>query len=65
MTTASVGFIVNAPFIINLNIGRGSTKDNTDKIGYFLGGGFGYHHGDFIITGTDDYGYTYAVFRKH
>ncbi len=60
----SVGFIVNAPVIINLNIGRGSTKDNTDKMGYFLGGGFGYHHGDFIITRTDDYGYTYESFES-
>ena len=61
---ASAGFIVNAPVIINLNIGRGSTFDNTDKMGYFLGGGFGYHHGDFIITGMDDYGYTYESFES-
>ena len=53
----SVGFIVNAPLIINLNIGRGSTMDNTDKMGYFLGGGYGFHHGDFLITETDSYGY--------
>jgi hypothetical protein len=60
----SVGFIVNAPFIINLNIGRGSTMDNTDKMGYFLGGGYGFHHGDFIMTETDSYGYTNEVFKS-
>ena len=52
---SSIGFVVNAPLIINLNMGRGSTKDNRSKLGYFVGGGVGYHHGDFVTTG---YGYT-------
>ena len=60
----SVGFIVNAPFIINLNIGRGSTMDNTNKMGYFLGAGYGFHHGDFIVTETDSYGYPYDSFKS-
>ena len=60
----SVGFVVNAPFIINLNIGRGSTMDNTDKMGYFLGGGYGFHHGDFITIETDSYGYTNEVYKS-
>lgn len=60
----SVGFVVNAPFIINLNIGRGSTMDNTDKMGYFVGGGYGFHHGDFIMMETDSYGYTNEVFKS-
>jgi hypothetical protein len=48
--SVSVGFVLNAPLIISLNMGRGSTKDNTDsKFGYFVGGGFGYHHGDFLV----------------
>lgn len=45
---SSIGFIINAPLIINLNMGRGSTKDNRQKFGYFVGAGFGYHHGDFL-----------------
>lgn len=45
---SSVGFVLNAPLIINLNMGRGSTKENTQKFGYFVGAGFGFHHGDFI-----------------
>lgn len=53
----SVGFVANLPLIINLNMGRGSTKENRDKFGYFVGAGFGYHHGDFISTAIDDYGY--------
>jgi hypothetical protein len=48
---SSIGLVLNAPFIINLNMGRGATKDNTDsKFGYFIGGGFGYHHGDFLVV---------------
>lgn len=53
----SVGFVANLPLLINLNMGRGSTKENTDKFGYFVGAGFGYHHGDFLTTAIDDYGY--------
>lgn len=46
----SIGFVVNLPVIVNLNMGRGSTKENRTKFGYFVGAGFGYHHGDFITT---------------
>ncbi len=49
----SIGFVANVPLIINLNMGRGSTKDNSDRYGYFVGAGFGYHHGDFITTRSD------------
>jgi hypothetical protein len=52
--SSSIGFVVNIPLIINLNMGRGSTKENRQKFGYFVGAGFGYHHGDFLI---DDYYY--------
>ncbi len=45
---SSIGFMINAPLIVNLNMGRGSTKENTKKFGYFVGAGFGFHHGDFI-----------------
>jgi hypothetical protein len=50
---SSVGFVLNAPLIINLNMGRGSTKENTKKFGYFVGAGFGFHHGDFISDTYD------------
>ena len=56
---ASVGLVVNAPLIVDLNMGRGSTKENRDKFGFFVGAGFGYHREDFIMT--DDYGYTESI----
>jgi len=57
----AIGFVANVPLIINLNMGRGSTKDNPDRYGYFVGAGFGYHHGDFITTQTDVSGYSYTA----
>ncbi len=51
----SIGFVLNAPLIINLNMGRGSTKDNIEsKFGYFVGAGFGYHHGDFLVDDVNN-----------
>ncbi len=34
---SSVGFVLQAPLIISLNMGRGSSKENTQKFGYFIG----------------------------
>lgn len=51
-TTSSntLSFMLNAPVIINLNIGAGATPDADSRIGFFIGGGFGYHYADFNIT---------------
>ena len=49
---SEIGFILNAPLIINLNIGRGSTKENRKRYGYFVGSGFGYHHDNFLTAKT-------------
>jgi len=54
---ASVGVVVNVPVIVSLNMGRGSTKENREKFGYFVGAGLGYHHGDFL----DSYDDTYSI----
>ena len=43
----SYGLVLKAPLIVNLNMGRGSTKENRDKLGYFVGAGFGYYHAEF------------------
>jgi len=43
----SFGLVLNTALIVNLNMGRGSTKENRDKLGYFVGAGFGYYHADF------------------
>ena len=52
--SSSIGVIVNIPVIVSLNMGRGSTKANRQKFGYFVGVGFGYHHGDYISDGIYD-----------
>lgn len=52
----TLGFMLNAPLMLNLNIGAGSTKENESRFGFFVGAGFGYHHSDFNIDVTDDYG---------
>lgn len=49
-----IGFVLSAPLIINLNLGRGSTKENTHRYGYFVGLGFGYHHDDFLTEDRYD-----------
>lgn len=72
----SVGVVLNAPLIVNLNMGRGSTKENTQKFGYFVGAGAAYYHGDFIDSYDDTYsinafgpaanaGFRLGVGRKH
>jgi hypothetical protein len=58
-SSSSIGFVFNAPLIINLNMGRGSTKENRKKYGYFLGAGYGYHHGDFLTDTYDPVTNTY------
>ncbi len=59
-TTTSVGLVLNIPVIVSLNMGRGSTKDNRKKFGYFVGAGFGYHHGDFLTDYYDPNTNTYT-----
>lgn len=63
--SSSVGVMINAPLIVSLNLGRGSSKENRNKMGYFVGAGFGYHHGDFIgdyyDPVTDDYYGNYST----
>ena len=61
---AEVGFVINAPVIVNLNMGRGSTKANRQKFGYFFGAGLGYHHGDFLVDETDASGDNFVGTRS-
>lgn len=53
----TIRFMVNVPLIINLNMGAGSTKENESRFGFFAGGGFGYHYGNFNVVEEDQYGY--------
>jgi hypothetical protein len=41
--TASASALVDVPFVVNYNFGRGSTRQNESRLGFFAGGGFGYH----------------------
>ena len=43
----SIRFMLNAPLLLNLNVGAGSTKENEKRFGFFAGGGFGLHYGDY------------------
>lgn len=42
--------LVQIPLMVNFNGGAGSSKDNEERFGYFVGGGFGYHS-----TGIDEF----------
>ncbi|MFT3823126.1 MAG: hypothetical protein QM731_04365 [Chitinophagaceae bacterium] len=56
----SLRFMLNAPLIVDLNIGAGSTKENESRFGFFVGGGFGLHYGDFLVIKEDEgRGYSY------
>jgi hypothetical protein len=58
----SLGVVLHAPLIVNLNMGRGSTKDNTQKFGFFVGAGASYYHGDFIDSYSYGDGYSINAF---
>lgn len=38
-------FATQIPVMVNYNFGRGSTLTNHTLMGFFVGGGFAYHHG--------------------
>ncbi|MEO5592477.1 MAG: hypothetical protein ABIR15_20870 [Chitinophagaceae bacterium] len=60
-TSSSFSLMVNAPVMINLNMGAGSSKNAERRFGYFVGAGFGYHYGTFNLSDAlnlDDEGYT-------
>ncbi len=35
--------LIQIPLMVNFNGGAGSSKENEQRVGYFIGGGFGYH----------------------
>jgi len=56
-TDNSLKFMFNAPLIVNFNVGCGSTKENENRFGVFVGGGFGYHYQTASGTVYDESGY--------
>lgn len=51
---STLGFVFNAPLIVNLNMGAGSTKDAESRFGYFVGAGYGYHYGVYMAASAYD-----------
>jgi hypothetical protein len=49
-TSNTLSVMADAPLVINLNMGCGSTKENESRFGYFIGGGFGYHYGTYNLS---------------
>lgn len=54
--TSALRFMFNAPLVINLNVGAGSSPENESRFGFFIGGGFAFHYGDFNVIKVDEYG---------
>jgi hypothetical protein len=52
VTSASA--VINMPLVVNYNFGCGSTRQNSDRFGFFAGGGFGYHAAAY--ASEDSYG---------
>ncbi|NLR79564.1 hypothetical protein [Chitinophaga eiseniae] len=50
----------DCPVILNLNQGALSSKNCDNRIGFFAGGGFGYHYGPVNIIHTDSNGVAYT-----
>jgi hypothetical protein len=47
----AIGWMLNAPLMLDFNDGAGSGKSNNSRVGFFFGGGFGYHAN--VITKKD------------
>ncbi len=56
--TGNIGLMVDAPLILNFNVGAGSGKETASRFGFFTGGGFGYHASS--NQATDLYGNNYS-----
>jgi hypothetical protein len=51
---ASASAVVNLPLVVNYNFGCGSTRHNESRVGFFAGGGLGYHVAAYA-NDNDDY----------
>ena len=58
-------YVLNAPLILNMNWGAGSSKITEDRFGFFVGGGFGINTGNFVVEETIvDGGFEYISYGK-
>lgn len=42
-SSTSIGWMVDVPVIVNFNYGAGARKGGSQRWGFFVGGGYGYH----------------------
>lgn len=49
---SDIRYMLNAPLILNMNWGAGSSKITEDRFGFFLGGGFGVNTGSYVVEET-------------
>jgi hypothetical protein len=49
-TSNTLSLMIDAPVMVNLNMGCGSSKENESRFGYFVGAGFGYHYGTYNLS---------------
>jgi opacity protein-like surface antigen len=62
---SDIRYVLNAPLILNMNWGAGSSKITEDRFGFFVGGGFGINTGSFVVEETIiDAGYEYISYEK-
>lgn len=52
--------MVDIPLVIQFNFGALSTATNKNRLGFFAGGGLGYHYGPVNVRHTDRNGNTYT-----
>ncbi|HSZ33503.1 MAG TPA: hypothetical protein VK772_09330 [Puia sp.] len=50
----TIGWMLDAPLMINYNYGTGSNKKNSGRFGFFAGIGYGYHCNPFTDNSGDD-----------
>lgn len=57
-TNNTLGFMAHIPLIVNFNFGAGSSPDNEQRFGFFVGGGLGYYYGKYNQDYVDSNGYS-------
>jgi hypothetical protein len=55
----TIGYMINVPVMFNFNIGAGAAAGCEDRMGFFIGAGYGYHLGSVDEVYMDEYGYEY------
>lgn len=49
---SNIQYMINAPLMVNLNVGAGSSFNTEDRFGFFVGGGFGINYGNYMVEQT-------------